>query len=117
MEVWPDYMPRWEVGYSSAYKNAVVRSSIPGKTTQRRVSYRNSEIVSASLVLSSTEKAIFEHFVQDLLNDGADWFLGHVFNSGVVEDGNVRFVSGAYSAAPLSTFLWKISANIEIKRA
>jgi hypothetical protein len=117
MEVWPSVLPIWRIEYSDEYYNAVARTTLDGIKTQRRVSQRQSEIVSVSLTLYGAELPVFEYFVQEILNDGQDFFTGSYIDSGQIITGSVRLVGGAYQVSAITGRDWQISCQIEVVRA
>lgn len=116
METWPSVLPAWSIGYSSSYRNAVARTSLKGKVTQERISQRNNEIVSASLRLYGAELPLFEYFVQEILNEGQDFFTGTYLDNGVTESGSMRIVGGRYQVQAITTSTWAITCNVEVVR-
>lgn len=117
METWPTILPQWRVEYSSEYSNAVARSVFNGIKEQRRISQRNSEIVNVTLTLHGVQILIFEYFVQELLNEGQDFFTADYVADGQVKTGSVRIVGGAYTVSAITGRDWRVDCQIEVQRA
>jgi hypothetical protein len=117
MASWPNVLPLWRIEYSNSYYNAVARTALTGKKTQRQVTQRASEIVNVTLTLYGAELAVFEYFVQNVLNQGQDFFTGSYIADGEVKTGSIRLVGGRYTVSAITGRDWQVSTSIEVNRA
>jgi hypothetical protein len=113
MASWPASLPIW-TSYSSNYRNAVRRSQVRGKKSQRRISQRKTERVSVSNRFTSDQLAEFEYFAIVILNNCTDVFVGSYWDNGV-QTGDIRIIEG-YSVNAVSDGNWDVFSEIEVLR-
>jgi hypothetical protein len=113
MASWPSSLPIW-TSYSSNYRNAVRRSQIRGKRSQRRISQRKTERVSVNNRFTSDQLAEFEYFAIVVLRNCQDIFTGSYWDNGV-QTGDIR-ITGGYSVNAVSDGYWDVSLELEVLR-
>ena len=98
METWPEFLPKWLLADQSVVaEHNFLRSTQPGKVSQRSLSRRVNKTLRANLYLSGAQVPIFEYFIRDRCNEGANWFTGYFsLSSGPVLT-RIRLVNGAYN--------------------
>ena len=117
MATWPTVLPKWRIEYSAEYINAVARTSFSGIKSQRKIADRNAEIAAVSLILYGAQLPVFEYFVQEVLNEGQDFFNADYIANGAVNTGLVRIVGGSYNVTAVTGRDWQIDCQIEVTRA
>ena len=98
MQTWPAFLPKWLLADQSIQAETnFIRSALPGKVSQVRLTQRVQKTQRANLYLSGAQLPIFEYFIRDLCHEGSHWFMGYFsLSSGPVLT-RIRLVNGEYS--------------------
>ena len=109
------YLPAWSVNYAYGVSPNQRRTEDRGYKRQRKKSHRNVVVASATRTLRLSEIHYFEHFVRDLLNDGADKFTDVYADANGLVTGTVRILGGSYTVASDGR-LHTVTCDLEIFR-
>lgn len=90
------YLPAWIVDWSNSVSPAVARPQHRGYTSQRRLSHRRIEVVSATRRLLGSQLPYFEYFVNVVINQGQDKFIDYYADQNGLQTGTIRIKDGSY---------------------
>lgn len=85
-----------------------------GLARQRRAFEVTPTIVSATFTLIGNEALVFEFFVRDAINAGADWFIMPLRFPDGLSDRRVRFAETHSGSDPIGPNIWRVKAELEV---
>ena len=115
MPTWPSELKYDEEGYSWTANPGVSRAAFHSNNTrQRLVSNKRDDVFSVTVQTDSAGLLVFENFVKDDLNNGADTYDGPYYVSDVEKTGTLRIIEGTYQVNMQAVDIWTISFQFEV---
>ena len=113
--MWPS-----QLCYDSSYSYDVDPETIntlfaSRNTRQRNVGDRRDDIHSVKLRVNNADLQVFENFVINTLNNGADEYTGPYFVGGTERTGTLQIINGEYQVRYLTDDFWEVNFNFLVK--
>lgn len=116
MATWPSTLEYQTDGHGWTNEPVVQRTEFSsGNTRQRLVMLNRDDLFTATLQCDETQLAVFETFVLDTLNNGADTYTGPYYVSDTEYTGTIEIVDGQYSVEYLAEDLWSVQFSFYVK--
>ena len=116
MPTFPSTLEYSEQGYSYTVAPDVLRTVFSTRNTrQRLLRTQRDDLFNVSIRTDNAGLAVFEAFVTDDIDNGADQFDGTYYVSDVEDTGTLEIVEGRYTVTYLADDQWDINYQFEVK--
>jgi hypothetical protein len=102
--------------YSYSFEPEKIRNTYTTKNTRQRIRFENPDVIfNVSEKLTQSEFELFETYVNETLNNGADSFSGNYWDGAGETQTTISIVNGDYQFTYISPNLIEVSYQIERK--
>jgi hypothetical protein len=116
MEVWPSYLPKPLLGgHGFTPGNGVIHSPMGAGNIRSRRRFKNvPSKFGVKLLMGTQQNSLFEHFVENNISSGADWFEMPVLLATGLETVEVKIIKFGKATAKTNT-KWIVPLELLIK--
>lgn len=114
MAIWPSQLDFGAQNW--AYEPSVAHTSFATNNTRQRLIITDNDYrFGVTMKLDEAELAVFEAFVLNDLNQGADEYTGPYYVNDTEYTGTLQIVDGRYNVNYLAVNYWEVSYEFEVK--
>lgn len=107
---------KYQNKYGWSYVPIVSRTEMTSKNTRQRYIGKNRDMVfDITMQMSNADFVVWEDFVFNTLNNGADTFTAPYYTDETEKTGTFELLNGVYDPAYLNEDLWEITCKFELK--